>query len=204
MNIRKIIKYFLIILIGILIFFSYYYLPSQNQGSIKLINETNIKKIDDEANIAKNTKNIFKNTEYKSQNEKGQIFTTKAEESYVYQDKSDLIYLTKPYSFTELNKDKSLIEIFSEKGLLDKQKKITIYEKNVLIKNKNYSITADFAKYFSQKNMIVISGNVIMKDLTQGLSHIAYCDMVELNTISNDAVAYMNSEKDRVVTKKLK
>lgn len=204
MNIRKIIKYFLIILIGILIFFSYYYLPSQNQGSIKLINETNIKKIDDEANIAKNTKNIFKNTEYKSQNEKGQIFTTKAEESYVYQDKSDLIYLTKPYSFTELNKDQSLIEIFSEKGLLDKQKKITIYEKNVLIKNKNYSITADFAKYFSQKNMIVISGNVIMKDLTQGLSHIAYCDMVELNTISNDAVAYMNSEKDRVVTKKLK
>jgi len=185
-------------------FFSYYYLPSQNKGSIKLINEPKLEKIENKINILKNTKNTFKNTEYKSQNEKGNIFTTKAEESYIYQDKNDLIYLIKPYSFTKLEKDQSLIEIFSEKGLFDKEKKITIYEKKVLIKNKNYLITADFAKHFSQKNMIVISGNVIMKDLTQGLSHIVYCDMVEINTISNDAVAYMNSPKDRVVTKKFK
>ena len=204
MNAKKITKYFLIVSIGILIFFSYYYLPSQNKGSIKLENKTSLEKIENQTNITKNPKNTFKNTEYKSRNEKGQIFTTKAEESYVNQDKNDLIYLIKPYSFTKLEKDQSLIEIFSEKGLFDKEKKITVYEKKVLIKNKNYLITADFAKHFSQKNMIFISGNVIMKDLTQGLSHIAYCDMVEINTISNDAVAYMNSPKDRVVTKKFK
>jgi hypothetical protein len=43
-----------------------------------------------------------------------------------------------------------------------------------------------------------------MKDLTMGLSHIAYSDTVEINTITNDAVAFMNSTNDKVKAKKFK
>ena len=103
-----------------------------------------------------------------------------------------------------IEKDQSLIEIRSKIGLFDKAKKITTYENSVSIKNKNYLITANSAKHFSAKNLIIINGNVVMKDLTMGLSHIAYCDTVEINTITNNAVAFMNSSNDKVIAKKFK
>jgi hypothetical protein len=43
-----------------------------------------------------------------------------------------------------------------------------------------------------------------MKDLTMGLSHIIYCDKLEIDTITNNTVATMNSSKDRVIVKKIK
>ena len=95
-----------------------------------------------------NAKNTFTNTEYKSQNSKGEIYTTIADESFIYQNKPDIINLIYPYSFTKLKKDNSLIEIRSEIGTFDKIKNISSYEKNVNIKNKNYLITADSAITF--------------------------------------------------------
>ena len=199
MRLNKNIQIFLFLLIGLVLFYSYYYLPSQNRGSIK------IEKITKEQPIEKlEAKNTFTNTEYKNQDEKGQIYTTKAAESYFYQNKPDLTHLINPYSFTKLEKDQSLIEIRSKIGLFDKAKKITTYENSVSIKNKNYLITANSAKHFSAKNLIIINGNVVMKDLTMGLSHIAYCDTVEINTITNNAVAFMNSSNDKVIAKKFK
>ena len=127
-----------------------------------------------------------------------------AVESYIYENQTDITHLVSPYSFTRLEKDQSLIEIRSKVGLFDKIKKITSYENNVIIKNKNYIITANSAKHFSAKNLIIINGNVVMKDLTMGLSHIAYCDTVEIDTITNNAVAFMNSSNDRVIAKKFK
>ena len=43
-----------------------------------------------------------------------------------------------------------------------------------------------------------------MKDLAMGLSHIAYCDRVEIDTETNNAMASMNSTTDNVIAKKLK
>ena len=199
MRLNKNIQILLFLLIGLILFYSYYYLPSQNKGFIKV--EDIEKGPSTEKSAGKNT---FTNTEYKSQDEKGRIYTTKAVESYIYQNQTDLIHLVGPYSFTRLEKDQSLIEIRSKVGLFDKIKKITSYENSVSIKNKNYIITANSAKHFSAKNLIIINGNVVMKDLTMGLSHIAYCDTVEIDTITNNAVAFMNSSNDRVIAKKFK
>ena len=178
-------------------------MPSQNKGSIKIENlkneemSSNLKGVDKFKESE--SKNIFSDTEYVSQSEKGQIFTTKSKESYIFQDQPDLINLIKPYSFTRLEKDNSLLEIRSLDGLFDKLKNETIYENNVIIKNKNYLITSNYAKHTSSKNIIIISGNVVMKDLTMGLSHIAFCDKVEINTITNNAIAYMNLDRKSVV-----
>ena len=201
MLLKNITKIFLIILIFLTLGFFYFYLPSQNKGSIE-VSSAMIDEIKSNSNLE--NKNTFLNTEYKNQTNNGQIFTTKAKESYITQNNPDYIYLTNPYSFTELKKDQSLIEIFSLRGAVDKQKKITTYEKEVVIKNKNYLITADMAQHHSEKNLITIDGNVTMKDLTFGLSHILYCDIVEINTITNNATAFMKSTKDRVIVKKYK
>ena len=200
MSRSKKIQIALLALSGLILFYSYYYLPSQNKGSIK-VDQTSSPTT---TVIPEEAKNTFTNTEYKNQDSKGQIFTTRAAESYIYQNKPDLIYLISPYSFTKLEKDQSVIEIRSKTGLFDKANKITSYNDDVSIKNKNYIVTANSAKHFEEKNLIVINGNVVMKDLTMGLSHIAYADTVEINTITNDAVAFMNSTNDKVKAKKFK
>jgi len=202
MNVKKIIQNTLLLFSIIILFYTYYYLPSRYNKVIKV--EDQKVTSSEQKNQKQNAKNTFTNTEYKSQNSKGETYTTKAKESYIYQEKPNQIYLVKPYSFTNLKKDQTLIEITSDTGLYDKEKKITSYDSNVTIKNKNYLITANSAKHISEKNMIFISGNVVMKDLTLGLSHVAYCDIIEINTLTNDTVAYMNSKDKRVIAKKFK
>ena len=199
MRFGKKIQIILFCLSSLIFFYSYYYLPGKNEGSIK------VKSLPSKGTKEEiKNKNTFTNVEYKSKNSQGQIFTTKAKESFLDLSKPDLINLIDPYSVTKLKKDKSLIEIKSEIGIFDKKKNIVMYEKNVTIKNKNYLITSNKAAHFSSKNIIIIAGNVVMKDFTMGLSHIIYCDKLEIDTITNNTVASMNSSKDKVIAKKIK
>ena len=199
MRLGRKIQIILLCLSSLIFFYSYYYLPGKNEGSIK-VKSLPSKETDKEIK----NKNTFTNVEYKSQNSQGQIFTTKAKESFLNSDTPELINLIAPYSVTKLKKDNSLIEIKSEIGMFDKKKNIISYKKNVIIKNKNYLITSNKAVHFSSKNIIMISGAVVMKDLTMGLSHIVYCDRIEIDTITNNTVATMNSSKDKVIAKKIK
>jgi len=199
MKLGRKIQIILLCLSFLIFFYSYYYLPGKNEGSIKVENLPSKEKEEGIKN-----RNTFTNVEYKSQNNRGQIFTTKAKESFLNLSKPDLVNLVDPYSVTKLKKDNSLIQIRSEIGIFDEKKNIVIYKKNVTIKNKNYLITSNKAVLFSLKNIIVITGNVVMKDLTMGLSHIIYCDKLEIDTITNNTVATMNSSKDKVVVKKMK
>ena len=100
-----------------ILFYTYYYLPSQNQGSIKSETKEEVKTIDEIK-----FKNTFKNTEYISSDREGKQYITKADESTIFQDNPDLIYLKNPYSYTRLKKDNSLIEIKSAEGTVDKKK----------------------------------------------------------------------------------
>ena len=179
-------------------------MPSINKGFVKIDN-TNLQKEEDEISNKNNnvSKNTFKNTEFKIRNISGEIYTTRAKESFFLQDNPDIINLIEPYSHTILNKDQSTIEVSAIQGVYNKNKKTIFYEKDVKIKNKNYLITADTAKHISENNLIIINGNVTMMDLTMELSHLIYCDTIEINTITNDAVAFMISKK-KVIAKKYK
>ena len=131
MNVKKIIQNTLLLFSIIILFYTYYYLPSRYNKVIKV--EDQKVTLSEQKNQKQNTKNTFTNTEYKSQNSKGETYTTKAKESYIYQEKPNQIYLVKPYSFTTLKKDQTLIEITSSTGLYDKEKKITSYDNNVTL-----------------------------------------------------------------------
>jgi len=105
-----------------------------------------------------------------------------------------------PYPF----KDNTIIEIHSKKAIVNQKKRETTYENNVVITNKSYKISANIAKHLSQKNLIIIDGNVILKDLTDGLSHVVYCDTVEIDTTTNNAVAFMKDKDKKVLAEKYK
>ena len=200
MSKKQIVKVILLLGSLIVIYYSYYYLPNQNKGFVKMDQIIEVPKKSSDPK----SKTTFINTEYKTENNKGQIYTTTAKASYFYQEDTGLIYLEEPRSFTKLNKDGSLIEIQSLKGIYNKNKNETFYEQNVIIKNKNYLITASTAQHISNKNLIIIDGNVIMKDLTMGLSHILYCDTVEVDTLTNNTIAFMKSKSAKVLAKKFK
>ena len=201
MNINKgkVTQIILLLLSFLLIFYTYYYLPKQNQGSIKVETKEEVKTVEEIK-----YKNTFTNTEYIDTDKEGKKYTTRAKESFILQNEPDLIYLTDVYSFTTLKKDNTLIEIRSKKALVNKKIKETTYEKQVVITNKSYKITANIAKHLSQKNLIIIDGNVIMKDLTDGLSHVVYCDTVEIDTTTNNAVAFMKDKDKKVLAEKYK
>ena len=201
MNINKgkVTQIILLLLSFLLIFYTYYYLPKQNQGSIKVETKDEIKTVEEIK-----SKNTFTNTEYIDTDKEGKKYTTRAKESYILQNEPDLIYLTDVYSFTTLKKDNTLIEIRSKKALVNQKIKETTYENQVVITNKSYKITANIAKHLSQKNLIIIDGNVIMKDLTDGLSHVVYCDTVEIDTTTNNAVAFMKDKDKKVLAEKYK
>ena len=201
MNINKgkVTQIILLLLSFLLIFYTYYYLPKQNQGSIKVETKEEIKTVEEIK-----SKNTFTNTEYIDTDKEGKKYTTRAKESYILQNEPDLIYLTDVYSFNTLKKDNTLIEIRSKKALVIKKIKETTYENQVVITNKSYKITANIAKHLSQKNLIIIDGNVIMKDLTDGLSHVVYCDTVEIDTTTNNAVAFMKDKDKKVLAEKYK
>ena len=107
----------LLCLSSLIFFYSYYYLPGKNKGSIKV---QSLPSQETEKEIK--NKNTFTNVEYKSQNSQGQIFTTKAKESFLDSNKPELINLIDPHSVTKLKKDNSLIEIKSEVGIFNKKK----------------------------------------------------------------------------------
>ena len=198
-NLGKITQITLILLSFILLFYTYYYLPKQNKGSIKVETKEEIKAVEEIK-----SRNTFKNTEYINTDMEGKKYTTQAKESYILQNETDLIYLNGVYSFTTLKKDNTLIEIRSKKALVNKKTNETTYENQVVITNKSYKITSSIAKHLSQKNLIVIDGNVVMKDLTDGLSHIVYCDTVEIDTTTNNAVAFMKDKNKKVLAEKYK
>jgi len=198
-NLGKITQITLILSSFVLLFYNYYYLPKQNKGSIKLETKEEIKTV---AEIK--SKNTFENTEYINTDKEGKKYTTQAKKSYILQNEPDLIHLNDVYSFTTLKKDNTLIEIRSKKALVNKKTNQTTYENQVVITNKSYKITSNIAKHLSQKNLIVIDGNVVMKDLTDGLSHIVYCDTVEIDTTTNNAVAFMKDKNKKVLAEKYK
>jgi hypothetical protein len=201
MSLKK-IQMLLFLLSCVILGYTYLYLPSLNEGSIKI--EQKIEPQTTEAIKEKSPSNTFINTEYKNIDNKGRIYTTKADQSFIYKDKPNVINLVNPYSFTNLKKDNSLIEITSKKGVFNKKDNVTNYSDNVIIKNKNYLIYANSAQHISSKNIIIIEGDVIMKDINMGLSNIAYCDIVEINTLTNNAVAFMKNQNEKVIAKKIK
>ena len=65
-NLGKITQITLILLSFILLFYTYYYLPKQNKGSIKVETKEEIKTVEEIK-----SKNTFKNTEYINTDKEG-------------------------------------------------------------------------------------------------------------------------------------
>jgi len=177
----------LILIISLSCIFYYYYI-STNKGSIKIESKNEKKNISSlESGITK-----FSNVEYNSFSKDNKSYITRGKQAYISKKQPDLINIQSVHSFTKLN-DGSILNIKSDKAKFSKNNKNIKYYQNVIITNKEATITANTADFFANKNIIKLQ-KVIYKDG----QNIIKSDFAVLNTITNNLELLMNNKKDQV------
>ena len=177
-----------LILILTLFFYSYYI--TENKGSIN-VNKNNDNQSDNTINsLSGITK--FSDVEYRIKSKKNNDYITKGKLAYINKNEPEIIQLEFVNSFTKL-KDGSFLNVKSDKAKFIKNSKNIKYYQNVVITNKQATITAETANFFSSENLIKLEDLVYKdnKNLIKG-------DFAELDTVTNNLKIEMKNKQERV------
>ena len=184
---------FLVIVIGASVIF-YAYFINKNKGSIKIDNKSEVtvdKKTQIEAGVT-----IFKDTEYKTI-EGDKEYITRGKEARIDKNEPDLIKLTGVNSFTKL-KDGTILRVQSKKANYYKKTKNIKYYGDVIITNKDKSVTSNIANFISDKSLIKLEDNVVMMDPKNTIKG----DIALLDTKTNNLEILMKKKEDKVYGKR--
>ena len=141
--------------------------------------------------------NIIKDINYTSRDLKGNEYILVAEEGEIDLDNSDIIFLTDVTAYIKLVKNSELIVITSNYGKYNTVNYDTIFSKNVKIDYVDNIITGDYLDFSMMKNLLIISRNVVYKNLENTMK----ADVIELDTTTKDTKIFMyNSDKQVNVT----
>ena len=177
-----------LILILSLFFYSYYI--TENKGSID-VNKDNDNQSDNTINsLSGITK--FSDVEYRIKSKKNNDYITKGKLAYINKNEPEIIQLEFVNSFTKL-KDGSFLNVKSDKAKFIKNSKNIKYYQNVVITNKQATITAETANFFSSENLIKLEDLVYKdnKNLIKG-------DFAKLDTVTNNLKIEMKNKQERV------
>ncbi len=136
--------------------------------------------------------NIIKDINYTSRDLKGNEYIIIANEGEIDLNDNDIIFLTDVTAYIKLVKNSELITITSNYGKYNTLNYDTIFSKNVKIDYIDNIITGDYLDFSMIKNLLIISRNVVYKNLENTLK----ADVIELDTITKDTKIFMyNSDK---------
>ena len=142
--------------------------------------------------------NIIKDVSYSAKDAKGNEYFLKAAEGTIDQNESNYIFLKSVKANIDL-KNYKLIEISSDFGKYDINNYDTIFSKNVIITYLNSKITGDYLDFSWDKNLMIISKNVILENNKSILK----ADVIELDIKSRDIKIFMYEENKKVNIKLL-
>ena len=138
--------------------------------------------------------NIIKDINYTSRDLKGNEYILIAKEGEIDLDNSDIIFLTDVTAHIKLVKNSELIVITSNYGKYNTINYDTIFSKNVKIDYVDNIITGDYLDFSMMKNLLIISRNVIYKNLENTLK----ADVMELDTMTKDTKIFMHNSNEQV------
>jgi len=182
--------FLLLILILTLFFYSYYI--AENKGSIDInVNKENNEQSENKINSLSGVTK-FSDVEYRIKSEKNNDYITKGKLAYINKNEPEIIQLEFVNSFTKL-KDGSFLNVKSDKAKFIKNSKNIKYYQNVVITNKQATITAETANFFSSENLIKLEDLVYKdnKNLVKG-------DFAKLDTVTNNLKIEMKNKQERV------
>ena len=138
--------------------------------------------------------NIIKDINYTSRDLKGNEYILIAKEGEIDLDNSDIIFLTDVTAYIKLVKNSELIVITSNYGKYNTINYDTIFSKNVKIDYVDNIITGDYLDFSMMKNLLIVSRNVIYKNLENTMK----ADVIELDTTTKDTKIFMYNSKEQV------
>ncbi len=185
-----------------ILFFSFlffFYFNSSNERKLiekkrlELIEKENIEIL--EENIE--SSNIIEDVSYSAKDAKGNEYFLKASEGTIDLNDSNIIFLKSVKANIDL-KNYKLIEISSDFGKYNINNYDTIFSKNVIVSYLDNKITADYLDFSWDKNLMIISREVILKNSKSSLR----ADVIEVNIKTRDIKIFMY-EQDKKVNIKL-
>jgi len=138
--------------------------------------------------------NIIKDINYTSRDLKGNEYILVAKEGEIDLDNSDIIFLTDVIAYIKLIKNSELIVITSNYGKYNTINYDTIFSKNVKIDYVDNIITGDYLDFSMMKNLLIISRNVIYKNIENTMK----ADVIELDTTTKNTKIYMYNSSEQV------
>ena len=175
--------------------FFFFFKSNDNDELIKkrqqteLIKNENVETIDE---IIESS-NIIEDVSYSAKDTKGNEYFLKASEGTIDQNESNFIFLKSVNAIVNL-KDYKMIEISSDFGKYNVKNYDTIFSKNVLIKYLDNNITGDYLDFSWDKNLMIISREVILKNSKSSLR----ADVIEVNIKTRDIKIFMYEENKKI------
>ena len=183
----------LILFFSFLIFFYFKSSPNkeliEKKKQIERIEKENIEVEEERIESS----NIIKDVSYSAKDTKGNEYFLKAAEGTIDQNESNYIFLKSVKANINL-KNYKLIEILSDFGKYDINNYDTIFSKNVIITYLNSKITGDYLDFSWDKNLMIISKNVILENNKSLLK----ADVIEVDIKSRDIKIFMYEENKKV------
>ena len=196
---KKIIlgTFFIILFFSLLTFQYFKYSKDKKiveKKKIELVEKENLK-IDEEKI---ESSNIIEDVSYSAKDIKGNEYFLKANEGIIDQNESNFIFLKSVKAIMNL-KDLKLVEISSDFGKYNIKNYDTIFSKNVIISYLDNIITGDYLDFSLDKNLMMISKNVVLKNKRSTLQ----ADVVEVNIETKDIKIFMYEENKSVNIKSI-
>ena len=138
--------------------------------------------------------NQIKDIKYSSKDLKGNEYILLAKEGEIDLNNSDIIFLKDVTANIKMIKNNEIITIISNYGKYNTINYDTIFSDNVKINYLDNQIIGDYLDFSMMKNMLIISKNVVYRNL----ENILKADVIELNTITKDTKIFMYNSNETV------
>ena len=192
MYFKKFLKIFFIFFIFFFLIFMIYSKYIKKDNSIKTQETLDIKE------DITSTSNLIKDVEYNTKDANGNEYLIKALEGEIDFSDANFIYLKKVSASIKLNNSDE-ITIFSDYGKYNSENNDTIFSKNVIINYLDNKITGEYLDFSINKNLLLISKNVIYTNQ----ANILKADVVEMNLETKDTKIFMHEKNKKVNLKNL-
>ena len=187
---KTFLQLFLFIVIFLISFFflKIYFIKKNITNTSK-----NVETINNEKNLNEKKSNLIYNIEYVSEFRDGDFYVISSEFAEIIYDKTELIKMKKVIATINLNGSMP-IKIYADNAIYNDINNNTNFYGNVLMTYNMHIINSDNLDLMFEKNLVVLSNNIIYKNLNTKLE----ADKVEVNLITKNSKIFMNNLSDTV------